>query len=71
MILAWEKKLIIYIFDILCFQGAEDSGIACKLGFFLHIPFPPWDIFRLIPWSDEVLQGILGIFHCILFMLFF
>ena len=31
-----------------------------KLGFFLHIPFPPWDIFRLFPWSDEVLQGILG-----------
>lgn len=26
----------------------------------MHIPFPPWDIFRLFPWSDEVLQGILG-----------
>ncbi|XP_045768710.1 alpha,alpha-trehalose-phosphate synthase [UDP-forming] [Maniola jurtina] len=41
-------------------QRAEEDEIKCKLGFFLHIPFPPWDIFRLLPWSDEVLQGILG-----------
>lgn len=41
-------------------QAAEENDIPCKLGFFLHIPFPPWDIFRLLPWSDEVLQGILG-----------
>ena len=39
---------------------AEDLEIRCKLGFFLHIPFPPWDIFRLFPWSDEILQGMLG-----------
>lgn len=31
-----------------------------KLGFFLHIPFPSWDIFRLLPWADQILQGILG-----------
>lgn len=41
-------------------QRAEENDIRCKLAFFLHIPFPPWDIFRLFPWSDEVLQGILG-----------
>ncbi|KAJ8933916.1 hypothetical protein NQ314_013717 [Rhamnusium bicolor] len=41
-------------------QAAEDLEINCKLGFFLHIPFPPWDIFRLFPWSDEILQGMLG-----------
>ncbi|XP_064215204.1 uncharacterized protein Tps1 isoform X1 [Tribolium castaneum] len=41
-------------------QGAEEEGINCKLGFFLHIPFPPWDIFRLFPWSDEILQGMLA-----------
>lgn len=34
--------------------------ISIKLGFFLHIPFPPRDIFRLLPWADEVLQGLLG-----------
>ncbi|KAF4521294.1 hypothetical protein B566_EDAN002298 [Ephemera danica] len=41
-------------------QQAEETNIQCKLGFFLHIPFPPWDIFRLFPWDDEVLQGMLG-----------
>lgn len=41
-------------------QAAEEENIPCKLGFFLHIPFPPWDIYRLFPWSDEILQGMLG-----------
>ena len=31
-----------------------------RLAFFLHIPFPPWDIFRLLPWSRDVLQGLLA-----------
>jgi trehalose 6-phosphate synthase/phosphatase len=30
------------------------------MAFFLHIPFPPWDIFRLLPWSRELLQGVLA-----------
>ncbi|XP_044749938.1 alpha,alpha-trehalose-phosphate synthase [UDP-forming] isoform X2 [Coccinella septempunctata] len=41
-------------------QAAEEAEIPCKLGFFLHIPFPPWDIFRLLPWGDEILQGMLN-----------
>lgn len=41
-------------------QAAEDKKLRLKLGFFLHIPFPPWDIFRLFPWADEILQGMLG-----------
>ncbi|CAG0901873.1 unnamed protein product [Darwinula stevensoni] len=41
-------------------QECEEQNLQCKLGFFLHIPFPPWDIFRLFPWDNEVLQGILG-----------
>ncbi|CAG9765732.1 unnamed protein product [Ceutorhynchus assimilis] len=37
---------------------ADDEGMPCKLGFFLHIPFPPWgDIFRLFPWSHEIYHG--------------
>ncbi|KAI5711313.1 hypothetical protein M8J76_000490 [Diaphorina citri] len=39
---------------------ADEQNLKFKLGFFLHIPFPPWDIFRLFPWSDEILQGMLG-----------
>jgi len=30
------------------------------LAFFLHIPFPPYDIFRLLPWDRELLRGLLA-----------
>ncbi|MDR5697787.1 MAG: bifunctional alpha,alpha-trehalose-phosphate synthase (UDP-forming)/trehalose-phosphatase [Armatimonadota bacterium] len=30
------------------------------IGFFLHIPFPPWEVFRLLPWRREIVEGILG-----------
>ena len=31
-----------------------------QIGFFLHIPFPSYEIFRLLPWRKEILKGILG-----------
>ena len=30
------------------------------VGFFLHIPFPSFEIFRLLPWREQVLEGLLG-----------
>lgn len=32
------------------------------IGFFLHIPFPPYEIYRLLPgkWRTELLEGLLG-----------
>jgi len=45
-------------------QAADEKDLRLKLGFFLHIPFPPWDIFRLFPWADEILQGMLGECFC-------
>jgi trehalose 6-phosphate synthase/phosphatase len=30
------------------------------IGFFLHIPFPSFEIFRLLPWRNQVLEGLLG-----------
>lgn len=30
------------------------------IGFFLHIPFPPPEIFKQLPWRDEILRGLLG-----------
>ena len=41
-------------------SACEAEGIKVKLAFFLHIPFPSWDIMRLFPWDDELLQNILG-----------
>ncbi len=31
-----------------------------SIGFFLHIPFPSYEMFRLIPWRRQLLNGMLG-----------
>jgi trehalose 6-phosphate synthase/phosphatase len=31
-----------------------------SIGFFLHIPFPSYEVFRILPWREEILNGILG-----------
>ena len=30
------------------------------IGFFLHIPFPPQELFMRMPWREEILRGMLG-----------
>jgi len=30
------------------------------IGYFLHIPFPSYEIFRMLPWREEILQGLVG-----------
>ncbi|MDX1777786.1 MAG: trehalose-6-phosphate synthase [Thermodesulfobacteriota bacterium] len=30
-----------------------------KTAFFLHIPFPPWDLFMRLPWRTELIEGLL------------
>ncbi|HKK63562.1 MAG TPA: bifunctional alpha,alpha-trehalose-phosphate synthase (UDP-forming)/trehalose-phosphatase [Bacteroidales bacterium] len=31
-----------------------------NIGLFIHVPFPSYEIFRLLPWREEIMQGILG-----------
>jgi trehalose 6-phosphate synthase/phosphatase len=31
-----------------------------EIGFFLHIPWPSFELFRLLPWREDILNGILG-----------
>jgi trehalose 6-phosphate synthase len=31
-----------------------------RIGFFLHIPFPPQELFVQLPWRRELLEGLLG-----------
>jgi len=33
---------------------------GAQIGFFLHIPFPSFELFRLLPWRKEILNGLLG-----------
>ncbi len=38
----------------------RSMGLTNRIGFFLHIPFPPVEIFGRLPWREEILQGLLG-----------
>ncbi|GAA1839728.1 trehalose-6-phosphate synthase [Pseudonocardia ailaonensis] len=31
-----------------------------KIGFFLHIPFPPTELFMQLPWRSAIVEGLLG-----------
>ncbi len=31
-----------------------------RIGFFLHIPFPPQELFQQLPWRTQILEGLLG-----------
>lgn len=63
-----DKPILVWIHDYHLMlvpghlrQVADKEGLRrFKIAFFLHIPFPPWDVFRLFPWDDEILVGLLG-----------
>lgn len=31
-----------------------------NIGFFLHIPFPPMELFQQLPWRRQIVEGLLG-----------
>ncbi|MCA1296558.1 bifunctional alpha,alpha-trehalose-phosphate synthase (UDP-forming)/trehalose-phosphatase [Paenibacillus sp. alder61] len=41
-------------------QMIREKYPEARIGFFLHIPFPSFEIFRLLIWREEILQGLLG-----------
>jgi trehalose 6-phosphate synthase/phosphatase len=58
-----EEGDIIWIHDyqlLLLPQLLRDQLPNCTIGFFQHIPFPSYELFRLIPWRSELLTGMLG-----------
>ena len=58
-----EDDSIIWVHDyqlMLLPQMLKDSHPNVKIGFFLHIPFPSYEIFRLLIWREEILLGLLG-----------
>ncbi|MCK5707237.1 MAG: bifunctional alpha,alpha-trehalose-phosphate synthase (UDP-forming)/trehalose-phosphatase [Candidatus Aureabacteria bacterium] len=57
------KKDVIWVHDyqLLLLPGMLRKALPeATIGFFLHIPFPSQELFRLIPWRQEVLEGMLG-----------
>ena len=38
-------------------QMIRESFPSISIGFFLHIPFPSYEIFRTLPWREQLLNG--------------
>ncbi len=41
-------------------QLIRSAQPLATIGFFQHIPFPSFELFRLLPWRKELLEGLLG-----------
>jgi len=41
-------------------QMIREEFPEALVGFFLHIPFPSYEIMRLMPWREEIMAGLLG-----------
>lgn len=52
----WVHDYQLLLLPGLLRQALPDASI----GFFQHIPFPSQELFRLIPWRRELLEGMLG-----------
>jgi trehalose 6-phosphate synthase/phosphatase len=58
-----EEDDTIWIHDyhlMLLPQLIREKYPETKIGFFLHIPFPSFEIYRLLIWREELLRGLLG-----------
>jgi trehalose 6-phosphate synthase/phosphatase len=43
-----------------CADHLRERRPDARIAFFLHIPFPPFDLYRVLPWYRELLRGLLA-----------
>lgn len=58
-----EPGDLIWVHDyqlLLVARYLEEAGVKAKKAFFLHIPFPPWDLFMRLPWRTEIIHSLLA-----------
>ncbi|WP_081211569.1 bifunctional alpha,alpha-trehalose-phosphate synthase (UDP-forming)/trehalose-phosphatase [Salegentibacter sediminis] len=59
----YEEGDIIWVHDyqlLLVPNMIREKAPEAIIGFFNHIPFPSYEVFRTLPWREEVLEGVLG-----------
>jgi alpha,alpha-trehalose-phosphate synthase [UDP-forming] len=57
------KDTLIWIHDYhltMLPEMLKQANKELKILFFLHIPFPNHEIFRVLPWNKQILSGLLG-----------
>jgi trehalose 6-phosphate synthase/phosphatase len=60
---AAEAAALVWIHDYQLMRvGAHlrRSKPDARIAFFLHVPFPPFDLYRILPWDRELLRGLLA-----------
>jgi trehalose 6-phosphate synthase/phosphatase len=60
---AWRPGDLVWVHDYqLALVPAMLRGLVpqATIGFFLHVPFPPAELFNVLPWRSEIVRGILG-----------
>ena len=58
-----DENSVVWIHDyhlMLLPQLLRERVPGIMIGFFLHIPFPPPEVFMQLPWRREILEGLLG-----------
>jgi trehalose 6-phosphate synthase/phosphatase len=58
-----QRDDFVWIHDYHLMQAARhlrQAGVRQRLAFFLHIPFPPVDIFAKLPWRRQLLEDLLA-----------
>lgn len=56
-----KPESVVWVHDyhlILVGEFLRTQGMQGRLGFFLHIPFPPLDIFEKLPWRIQFLRAL-------------
>jgi len=62
-VLGPEDTLWIHDYHLMILPGmVREHRPSATIGYFLHIPFPNYEIFRLLPrkWGRQILEGLLG-----------
>lgn len=60
-ILKEEDMVWVHDYQLLLLPAMIRSAFPkLSIGFFLHIPFPSYEIFRILPWRKEILKGLMG-----------
>jgi trehalose 6-phosphate synthase/phosphatase len=60
---AWKPGDVIWVHDyqlMLVPDLLRRRLPDARIGFFFHIPFPSSEVFRVLPWREELLRGLLG-----------
>ncbi|HEX5797959.1 MAG TPA: bifunctional alpha,alpha-trehalose-phosphate synthase (UDP-forming)/trehalose-phosphatase [Candidatus Saccharimonadales bacterium] len=56
-----DSTIWVHDYQLMLLPGMIRTSLPdSSIGFFLHIPFPSYELFRLLPKGQEILKGILG-----------